>query len=197
MVLEILEPSPADRRVVLDQLARQRSLDLPPEVFALVAETVQGSVSKLEGALLRLEAHVSLMAQPITLELTKRLLHDLIPERLSREEKRFKAAQGILEFLAWKFEVGLDELTSTRREQKLVRVRQIAVLFLKEMTSLSLTEIGELLHRNHSTMHSSLVRIEKQLKTDSFFRSKLNAIRQELLGKVEAQDAPARQARLF
>ncbi|MDP7631304.1 MAG: hypothetical protein QGF03_12150, partial [SAR324 cluster bacterium] len=61
----------------------------------------------------------------------------------------------------------------------------------------SLTEIGELLHRNHSTMHSSLVRIEKQLKTDSFFRSKLNAIREELLGKVEAQDAPARQARLF
>jgi hypothetical protein len=46
-------------------------------------------------------------------------------------------------------------------------------------------------------MHSSLVRIEKQLKTDSFFRSKLNAIREELLGKVEAQDAPARQARLF
>ena len=198
MVLEILEPSPADRRVVLDQLARQRSLDLPPEVFAFVAETVQGSVGKLEGALLRLEAHVSLMAQPITLDLTKRLLHDLIPERpVSREEKRFKAAQGILKFLAWKFEVGLDELTSTRREQKLVRVRQIAVLFLKEMTSLSLTEIGELLHRNHSTMHSSLVRIEKQLKTDSFFRSKLNAIREELLGKVEAQDAPARQARLF
>lgn len=198
MVLEITEPSPADRRVILDQLARQRSLPLPQEVFAYVAETVQGSVGKLEGALLRIEAHVSLMAQPITLELTKRLLQDLVSEcPASHEEQRFKAARGILEFLAWKFEVRPEELTSTRRDQKLVRVRQIAVLFLKELTSLSLTEIGELLHRNHSTMHSALARIEKQLKEDSFFRSKLNAIRQELLGKVEAQDAPARQARLF
>ena len=198
MVLEITEPSPADRRVILDQLARQRSLPLPQEVFAYVAETVQGSVGKLEGALLRIEAHVSLMAQPITLELTKQLLQDLVSEcPASHEEQRFKAARGILEFLAWKFEVRPEELTSTRRDQKLVRVRQIAVLFLKELTSLSLTEIGELLHRNHSTMHSALARIEKQLKEDSFFRSKLNAIRQELLGKVEAQDAPARQARLF
>jgi len=198
IVLEISEPTLADRRTILDQLARQRSLNLPPSVFAYIAETVEGSVAKLEGALLRLEAHVSLMSQPITLDLAKRLLHDLVPDRpASHEEKRFKAAQGILEFLAWKFEVDLEQLTSTRRDQKLVRVRQIATLFLKEMTSLSLNEIGELLNRNHSTVHSSLSRIEVQLKSDSFLRSKLNTIRQELLGKVETQDVPARQARLF
>ena len=68
------------------------------------------------------------------------------------------------------FQISEDSLRSQSRKRKHIKAREAVVYLLKELTSLSLSEIGKTIGRNHSTVHSTLKKVRLKMDEDDFFK---------------------------
>jgi chromosomal replication initiator protein len=144
-----IDPPELETRVAILQ---KKSLEffgqeLPQDVAFFIAKRVRSNIRELEGALRRVMAGANLTGQQITLDYTKQTLHDL----LILQEKQV-SIDNIQKVVAGYYKIRVNELTSLRRSRSLARPRQIAMALAKELTSLSLPEIGNAFNRNHTTV---------------------------------------------
>ena len=68
------------------------------------------------------------------------------------------------------FQISEETLRSQSRKRKHIKARDAVVYLLKEFTSLSLSEIGKTIGRNHSTVHSTLKKVRMRIIEDDFFK---------------------------
>ncbi len=77
------------------------------------------------------------------------------------------------------FQISEEGLLSYRRDRKHTKARQAAVYLLKQLTSLSLSEIGKIVGRNHSTVHATLKKVRERMSKDDFFQKQMQTFLQE------------------
>ena len=80
-----------------------------------------------------------------------------------------ETAEKILRQIYVMFQITEEGLLSYRRDRKHTKARQAAVYLLKQLTSLSLSEIGKIVGRNHSTIHATLKKVGERMSVDGFF----------------------------
>ena len=103
---------------------------------------------ELEGALRRVVASSQFTGRPITLELAREALKDL----LALQDK-LVTIENIQKTVAQYYKVRLSDLSSKRRNRSIARPRQVAMALSKELTSHSLPEIGDAFGgRDHTTV---------------------------------------------
>lgn len=137
--------------------------DAPVEVIEFLARKITSNVRELEGALNRVTAYASLVGRPLTLEMTKEVLQDLI-----RANDRRVTVPEIQRHVAEYFNLRLSELLSARRARVVARPRQVAMYLAKNLTSKSLPEIGRKFGgRDHTTVMHAVKRIEELREIDS------------------------------
>ena len=72
-------------------------------------------------------------------------------------------------------------MKSKKRQAEIVNARQIAMFILKEMLDLNLTSIGGLFGgRDHSTVISSIRKIEEKITEDKIFKNQIDRIKQSI-----------------
>jgi len=135
---------------------------LSQDVALFIAKRIRSNVRELEGALRRVIANSRFTGQPITLDLTKEALRDL----LSLQAKLI-TIENIQKTVADYYKVRVAELLSERRNRSVARPRQIAMALSKELTSHSLPEIGEAFGgRDHTTVLHACRRIKALRDTE-------------------------------
>jgi len=135
---------------------------LSQDVALFIAKRIRSNVRELEGALRRVIANSRFTGQPITLDLTKDALRDL----LSLQAKLI-TIENIQKTVADYYKVRVAELLSERRNRSVARPRQIAMALSKELTSHSLPEIGEAFGgRDHTTVLHACRRIKALRDTE-------------------------------
>ena len=77
------------------------------------------------------------------------------------------------------FQISEKGLHSHHRDRKHTKARQAAVYLLKQLTSLSLSEIGRIVGRNHSTVHATLKKVRERMSKDHFFQKQMQTLLQE------------------
>jgi chromosomal replication initiator protein len=144
-----IEPPELETRVaILMHKAESTGVELDENVAFFIGQRIRSNVRELEGALRRVVASSQFMAQPITLELAKDALKDLLAL-----QDRLVTIENIQKTVAQYFKVRLSDLSSKRRNRSIARPRQIAMALAKELTSHSLPEIGEAFGgRDHTTV---------------------------------------------
>jgi chromosomal replication initiator protein len=149
---------------ILQQKANGVSdLDIPVEVLEFLARRITSNVRELEGALNRMVAHATLIGRPISLDMTREVLQDLL-----RANDRRVTVDEIQRRVADYFNIRLSDLLSARRARQVARPRQMAMYLAKQMTSKSLPEIGRQFGgRDHTTVMHAVKRIEELTRTDS------------------------------
>ena len=149
---------------ILQQKANNISnLDIPAGVLEFLARRITSNVRELEGALNRMVAHATLIGRPITLDMTREVLQDLL-----RANDRRVTVDEIQRKVAEYFNIRLSDLLSARRARQVARPRQMAMYLAKQMTSKSLPEIGRQFGgRDHTTVMHAVKRIEELIRTDS------------------------------
>ncbi len=85
------------------------------------------------------------------------------------------------------FQISKEGLHSFRRDRKHTKARQAAVFLLKELTTLSLNEIGIIVGRNHSTVHATLKKVRQRMSEDDFFLKQMQSFQQEFDNKTVTQ----------
>ena len=148
-----VEPPDLETRVaILMKKASQSGIDLPHEGAFFVAQRIRSNVRELEGALKRVIASSHFTGRPISIELIKESLKDLLAL-----QDRQVSLDNIKRTVAEYYKIKVSDLMSKRRNRSIARPRQLAMALAKELTSHSLPEIGETFGgRDHTTvLHAS------------------------------------------
>lgn len=145
----IFPPDLETRIAILEKKAAYESMAVPRDINEYIATKITTNVREMEGALRRVTAFADLTKQPIDIGLATMVLKDLIADPNS-----LKITAGLImaETVNY-FSVTLEELTGPDRSRALVLARQIAMYLCRELTDLSLPQIGHLFGgRDHSTV---------------------------------------------
>lgn len=147
-----IEPPELETRVaILKSKAEQALVSLPDEVAFFIAQRIRSNVRELEGALRRVYANSQFTGKAITIGFVKEALSDL----LTLQDKQI-TIENIQKTVADYYKIPVSDLLSNSRLRTLSRPRQIAMTLSKELTDLSLPDIGEAFGgRDHTTvMHA-------------------------------------------
>ena len=93
------------------------------------------------------------------------------------------AEKKIMRRICAMFQISEDGLRSQNRDRKHIKARQATVFLLKKLTSLSLNEIGKIIGRNHSTVHSTLKKVQLRMTEDDFFLKQMKTFQQQIENK--------------
>ena len=144
-----VEPPELEHRVaILMKKAEVEGVDLPQEVAFFIAEHIRSNVRELEGALKRVIANAHFTNRPLTLEMVRQALRDLLAIA-----DRQVGIDNIQRAVAEYYKIKIADLLSKRRSRTIARPRQVAMALSKELTSHSLPEIGDAFGgRDHTTV---------------------------------------------
>ena len=159
-----IEPPELETRVaILMSKAEQINLNMPHEVAFFIAKRIRSNVRELEGALKRVNANAYFTGKPVTLELVKEALKDL----LSLQDK-LVSIDNIIKTVAEYYKIKVVDILSKRRSRSVARPRQVAMTLAKELTNHSLPEIGAAFGgRDHTTVIHAYRKIKELKETDN------------------------------
>lgn len=158
-----VEPPELETRVaILMKKAEQAKVLLPNDSAFFIAQRVRSNVRELEGALKRVIAHASFMNQPLSVDLVREALKDLLAL-----QDRQVSIENIQKTVAEYFKIKVSDLLSKRRTRSVARPRQVAMSLAKELTNHSLPEIGDGFGgRDHTTVLHACRKIKELRETD-------------------------------
>ncbi|WND03803.1 chromosomal replication initiator protein DnaA [Temperatibacter marinus] len=151
---------------------------VPQDVLEFLAKRITSNVRHLEGALTRVMAFAELVGRPITMEMTRNVLQDLI-----RANDRKVTIDEIQRTVADYFSIRLSELLSDRRARNIARPRQFAMYLCKQLTNRSLPEIGRKFGgRDHTTVMHAVRKVEELKEQDSQIEDDIGRLMRQLEG---------------
>jgi chromosomal replication initiator protein len=144
-----VEPPELEMRVaILLRKAETENVQLDESVAFFIASHSQTNVRELEGALKRILAYSRFSGKPITIDVCREALKDLLAL-----QSRQVSIDNIQKTVADYYKIKVSEMYSKKRSRNIARPRQIAMALAKELTHLSLPDIGEAFGgRDHTTV---------------------------------------------
>ena len=156
-----IQPPDLETRVAILRKKTERA-HVPDEVLEHIAHLITNNIRELEGALVRVTAYASLTRGSVTLEMAQQILSDV-----RESPDRPVTTDSILRMTADMFGYDVAALTSQRRQQGLVRARQISMYVMRELTDLSYPAIaGVFGGRDHTTVMHAVKKIKGLLPAE-------------------------------
>ena len=172
LVADIQPPDLETRLAILSSKAELAGIQLNKDVAHMLASRITSNVRELEGALTRLTAHATLTGRTIDLSFARHVLRDLL-----QEEVRTISVESIQSKVASYFNINHREMRSSKRSRTVAFPRQIAMYAAKELTTLSLPEIGDLFGgKDHTTVLYAVRKIDKMRKESEEFDEEISRI---------------------
>ena len=161
-----VEPPDLETRVaILKRKAAFLDFELSDKAAFFIAEKVRSHVRDLEGALNSVYAMSQFNNQPASIELAKVALRDILSSQL-----RQISIENIQKTVANYYRIKVSDLKSKSRKATLAKQRQIAMTIAKQLTNLSLPDIGDAFERDHSTVVHAIKKVEEMKKSDPKIR---------------------------
>lgn len=177
LIADLQPPDIETRIAILRKKSEEEGIVIGDDVIHLLAEGLRSNIRELEGALIRLGAYSTLTGQPITMDMVKTVLRDLLGNK-----KKVITPEDVQDVVAKRFHVKVAELKSKRRTKTVVHPRQIAMYLCRELTTASFPEIGrEFGGKDHTTIIHACRQIEKALlEKGNALRATLDSLKEEI-----------------
>ncbi|MFZ1548454.1 MAG: chromosomal replication initiator protein DnaA [Candidatus Nitrotoga sp.] len=172
-----VEPPGLEMRVaILLQKATISNNPISEDVAFFIAKHIRSNIRELEGALKRIDAYSRFHKRTISVELAKEALKDL----LASQNKQI-SIENIQKTVADFYRIKVSDLLSKKRTRLIARPRQIAMCLARELTQLSLPEIGAAFGgRDHTTVMYACKTIESLRNLNSPLNADFNLLNQTL-----------------
>src|SRR5437870_10274445 len=178
LIADIQPPDLETKVAILQKKGEQEKVTLPTDVALYIASNIRSNVRELEGALIRLVAHSSLIGAEITLPYAQQVLKNFIDS-----QARKVTIESIQKAAAEQFGLRLVEIKAKNNSRAIVYPRQIAMYLAKHLTEASLPEIGRQFGgKHHTTVLHSVEKINKARKDDKDLNRLLNKLTEQLGG---------------
>jgi len=163
------------RRRFLERRAAELAAPMPEEVVVFLAERITSNMRVLQGAVNRLDSHVRHFGGALTVDRAEKVLSDLLPAN-----DRTPTVEAIKKLVCERYNIRPAEMDSARRARSVARPRQMAMYLAKQLTTLSLPDIGRRFDRDHSTVLYGVRQIDRLMKDDAALAEEVAALRRML-----------------
>ncbi len=162
LMADVQPPDIETRMAIIRNKAAQLGMILPDDVVEYIGENITANIRQIEGVVKRLTAYKEILNDTITINSVKRAIKDVI-----RVGEYIPTPDVIIEETARYYSLSPDDLRGQRRSKNIAMARQISMYLMRSLTNLSLLDIGEQYEgRNHSTVLSSVRKVEDLIKKD-------------------------------
>ena len=162
LMADIQPPDLETRMAITRYKAAQLGLILSDEAVEYVATKITANIRQLEGVIKRLTAYKEILNEVITPEAVDRAIKDVI-----RDGPEIPKPENIIRETAKYFSLKEEDLRGQNRSKNTALARQVAMHLMRQLTNLSLKDIGEQFEgRNHATVLSSIRKVEDMILKD-------------------------------
>jgi len=174
-----IEPPELEMRVaIVLKKAEAEAAQISEEIAFFIAKHIRSNVRELEGALKKVLAFARFTGREITLEMAKEALRDIL-----NVASRQISVDGIQKTVAEYFKLKISDMHSKKRSRNVARPRQVAMSLAKDLTPMSLPEIGEAFgNRDHTTVLHACRTISTLRKKDTVLNRDYLVLEQVLKG---------------
>jgi len=173
LTTDINPPDYETRIAILRKKAQLENITVPDEINSFIATHIHSNIRELEGALSKITAYCMLTNQTITLELAEEILKDMIPQK----NQKVITVDMIQQAVADQYKLNIHELKQKKRTRAVAFPRQVAMYLCRELTDMSLPQIGEKFGgRDHTTVLHAHDKINEMRRSDPFLEKSINEI---------------------
>lgn len=177
LIVDIQPPDLETRIAILELKSKAKGFHIPLEALDYIAKQIPNNVRELEGALNRICAYCELN----NLEPNLKNVSNILGGLLAGSKRRTLSPKQVIEKTADFYDIGIDELTGSKRDKEIVLPRQIAMYIMREELHLSYPKIAkEVGRKDHTTIMHGVEKIEKDIDSNERLRQEINLIKERI-----------------
>ena len=178
LLADVQPPSFELRIAIIKQKADAMGLTVSNDLVEYMAERLQNNIRQIEGVLKRIYAVYSLTSAEVTKEKIDEVISIIDPGNIPTDA----LIEKILASVSKAYGVPTDQMKSKKRTDTVANARHVAIYLIKQLTELTLKEIGAIFGRDYSTVISSLDKVDKNIKTVNNYEAEVNRLIKEIKG---------------
>ena len=172
LVAELEKPNVELCIDIVSNKVRKDGLKIPKDVVSFIAQTCNGSVRDLQGAINGLLAYSIVYNSNIDIRLAERVI-----KRAVKVDDKPLTIDDIVEKVCTHYNVTTAAVNSKSRKRDYVVARQVTMYLAQKYTKMPASRIGKLVgNRDHSTVIHSCSKVEERLKIDATFSDEIMSI---------------------
>jgi len=178
-LLADIEPPDLELRIaIIKKKAEHVNVDIPDEVLTFLGENLRSNIRQIEGTIKKLGALSFLSGQKVTMDLAKTCLLEI----LGGAEPVNVTVDKIFSAVFNKYGISREDIVGTKRNKEIATARHISIYLVRQITEISLPNIGKIFNRDHATILASIRAVEKRLNTEKGFHLELSDLKKEITG---------------
>ena len=178
ILADIQPPSFELRTAIIKKKSEDMGLNVPQNLIDYMAERLNNNIRQIEGILKKLYAIHSFTAAEITKESIDNIISIVDPGNIPNDAM----VEKILLHVSKKYGVSVEDIKSKKKTDSIANARHISVYIIRKLTDLSLKEIGKIFGRDHSTIISSINKIDINIQTVKNYETDINTLIKEIKG---------------
>ena len=174
LLVDIQSPDYETRMAIIKNKAISLGLELSDDICNYIAVNITNNVRQLEGTVKKIRAYVDLTGMALTLPNITRAIDDMF----KNEGNALPTPNLIISQVCKFYSIEENVIRGTLKTKGIAEARQVAIYLIRELTNLSLPDIGKVFNKDHSTIKHSIDKIDGMLKSgDSNLENHIRDIR--------------------
>ena len=178
LIADIQPPSFELRTAIIKKKSENMGLSVTPHLIDYIAERLNNNIRQIEGILKKLYAIHSFSGIEITKEAIDNVISIVDPGNIPNDAM----VEKILLHVSKKYGVSVEDIKSKKKTDSIAGARHVSIYIIRKLTDLSLKEIGKIIGRDHSTVISSINKIELNIRTIKNYEGEINMLIKEIKG---------------
>ncbi len=178
LIADVQPPSFELRTAIIKKKSEALGISLSSELVDYMAERLNNNIRQIEGVIKKLYAVVSLTGADITKDTIDQIISIVDPGNIPTNA----LIERIISAVSRTYSVTDDDLKSKKKSESIANARHICIYIIRKMTDLSLQSIGKIFSRDHSTVLSSINKVEINIKTKKNYEEEINNIIKTIKG---------------
>ena len=164
LLADVQPPEFETRVAIIARKAESLHFEIPESVCEYIANKLKSNIRQLEGTVKKLRAYHLLEGKPINVATAQAAISDII----NNSQPTPVTVDKIIEEVARTYGgITPDDIRSQKRNANISKARQVSMYIVREITQMSMVEIGETFGgRDHSTVVYAVRQVEKDMKKD-------------------------------
>ena len=176
LLADIQPPSFELRTAIINKKAENLKISIPVDVVEYLATKLQNNIRQIEGSIKRIAAISLLTGSPITTDLCRRAISDI----LSGNEPVDVTVDRIITIVSKRLNIPVEDIRAKRRTANVVNARHICIYMIRQMTDVSFNTLGEIFDRDHATIMAAFRKVDSSMATDPEFSAFVNGMMDEI-----------------
>jgi len=176
LLTDIQPPDLETRCAILTEKGRAQGWDIPEDVVLFIARQVQNNVRELEGCLNRTIAFSQLRNVPLTTDVVRQALFDILPGEQETTPNQ------IIRFIAQHYGIRVSDIKGRNNRRSIALPRQVSIYLIRNILELSFPEIGRVFSKHHSTAMYAVETIGKMRLSNPDFDATLTSFTDHFQG---------------